>query len=69
MKFHFRKKIYMTEENIQYVFRKFVQFICVLCVLLSINVNGEILASSVFCAFLVMCFIDTIRYIFRKKLK
>lgn len=59
----------MTEENIQYVFKKFVQFMCVLCVLLAINVNGEILASSVFCAFIAMCVIDTIRYIFRKNLK
>lgn len=57
------------EELFEYWFRKFVQFLCVLCVLLAINVNGEILASSVFCAFLAMCVIDTIRYIFRKKLK
>jgi hypothetical protein len=59
----------MTEENIQYIFRKFIQFLCALCILLAINVNGEILASSVFCSCLAMCLIDTFRYVFRKKLK
>jgi len=59
----------MTEENIQYVFRKFVQFLCFLCVLLAINVNGEILISSIFVSFISLCCIDTIKYIFRNKLK
>lgn len=57
------------EELFQYWFRKFVQFMCVLCVLLAINVNGDILIASIFCAFIAMCVIDTIKYIFRNKLK